>query len=362
LLELLKEAEKYQAQLIFAGCSAQLSSVERGGLFKVFCSRYGAEELVDIQRQKMQEQRVMAKNLACGKMAVAIDQLAGLKGLKWQETRAEAIEELIKTWAVDQTKFPFSSALILAHSNAEVRMLNEMARLYRKEKGELMDTEYVCKTVYGKIIVSQGDKIEFRHNDKELGITNGMRGTLVEANEGKFTVALQGQSRKIDFDPESYTGFQLGYATTYHRSQGQTVERAYVLYSPQMSKEKFYVSLTRHVHKVSLFAARTDVSCMADLKRQAFRKDPKETTLLYTTKDELEQYKRSLERQEHIECLKESTSLLSRAKGYTLGVWNHLKTTLDERSQRSNDLRTLIVSLTFYFDQGEIKFHSKLFV
>lgn len=338
LLEFLKAAEKHQAQVIFAGCSSQLPSVERGGLFKTFCERYGAQELIEIQRQKKETQRAMTQNLAHGKMAAAIDQLSRLHGLKWHETKEDAIEALIKMWAVDQTYFPNSSALILAHTNAEVRVLNEMTRLYRKEKGELSREELVCKTPQGKFIVSVGDKIEFRVNNKDLGITNGMRGTLINASPDRFEVALLDETRKISFHPEEYTGFQLGYATTYFRSQGQTVERAYVLHSPQMNKEKFYVGLTRHVHKAVLFISRTEVANIADLKRQAFRKNMKENTLDYLTLDQLKMENSLLDRKQQIKELMDS-SLIGKAKGYALDKWDSIKSSVQEKLQHTRDLK-----------------------
>lgn len=346
LLEFLKAAEKYQAQVIFAGCTAQFSSVERGGLFKTFCERYGAEELIEIQRQKKSDQREMAKNLAHGKMALAIDQLVKLNGIIWNETKQEAIEKLVKTWAVDQTAFPKSSSLIIAHSNSEVNILNEMARLYRREKGELEEAEYVCKAHEGKkFIVSVGDKIEFRKKDNELGLENGMRGTLVEASSNRFVVIQQETQRKIIFNPEKYTGFQLGYATTYHRSQGQTLDRVYVLHSPQMNKEKFYVTLTRHSHRVNLYVSYTDASCIADLKRQAFRKNPKEDTLKYVTEAEIKQNEANQEHRQSIGQLKNSSSILEKMKGYTLNTWETIKGKVHERRQHSKDL---LPSQTFF--------------
>lgn len=66
LLELLKYATRYHAQLILAGDSAQLHSVERGLGFKYLSERYGAQHLENIHRQKEQFQREIAKKLAVG--------------------------------------------------------------------------------------------------------------------------------------------------------------------------------------------------------------------------------------------------------------------------------------------------------
>lgn len=340
LLELLKLSEKHNAQIIFSGCSSQMSSVDRGGMFTTFCSRYGSVELSEIQRQKDVEQRLMAQSLATGEMGVAMERLAGLNGINWCDTRGEAFEKLVKTWAAESTLHPYDSSLILAHSNSEVRILNEMARLYRREKGEIDAAEYACKTTNGKIIVSVGDRIEFRKNDKELAVTNGMTGVLVEASTNRFVVSVKQKEgeRQISFDPDQFRNFQLGYATTYFRSQGQTVDRAYVLHSPQMNKEKFYVGLTRHVHEAKIFVSREEASCIADLKRQAFRHEEKDQTLSYTSPDQLERERIASERVAYLDQLKASASTLTRFKGRILGAWDSFKGELSSRATRASDL------------------------
>ncbi|CUI18068.1 Ti-type conjugal transfer relaxase TraA (plasmid) [Candidatus Protochlamydia naegleriophila] len=339
LSELLKLAKKHDAQLVFAGCTSQLPSVERGGLFTAFCERYGAEELVEIQRQKQLDQRSMAQSLASGQMAAAIDKLVSFGEIKWQETKQESIESLVKAWASDQTAFPNQSFLILAHSNSEVRILNEMARLYRKEKGELSDEEFACQTSAGKIYVSVGDKLEFRKKDNQLGVVNGTVATLVDVSNSQFTVYISDQNRRMTFNPEEYNSFQLGYATTYFRSQGQTVDRAYVLHSPQMNKEKFYVGLTRHVHKATLFVSSDETSCLADLKKQAFRKDKRENTLNFTTEEQIGERQSAMQRQQRILDLKHSSSVVSKVKGHSLGLWDSLKSSISSHYQRSKDLK-----------------------
>ena len=40
----------------------------------------------------------------------------------------------------------------------------------------------------------------------------------------------------------------LGYATTTHRAQGITVDRAHVLAAPGMARENLYVAMTRGRH------------------------------------------------------------------------------------------------------------------
>ena len=67
-----------------------------------------------------------------------------------------------------------------------------------------------------------------------------MKGILIKASEDQFTVLLdeqKGKRREVKFNPSKYASFKLGYATTYFRSQGRTVDRAYILHSAYTNKE-----------------------------------------------------------------------------------------------------------------------------
>ena len=335
LLELLKQANRCGAQLILAGDSAQLPPVERGLRFKTFSERYGAHHLENIQRQKEESQREIARKLAKGEMGQALDAILRAGSIKWAISKEEAIETLIKTWASNRNE----STLILAHSNREVRALNELARLYRKEAGELPGKEYQCETAYGKIYIGEGDRLEFRQKNKELGVNNGTEGVLVNASEKNFTVQIKegSQTRQVTFDPRSYRSFQLGYATTYYRSQGRAASRVFVLHSPMMNKEMFYVGLTRHFHKVECFISSQEAKNLSDVKRQAYRQTPKASTLEYLTHNDLEKHQSQTDKQNQIEALKSSESLLAKAKGIGLSAWEGMRTHSSKVIERYQD-------------------------
>ena len=331
LLELLKLAETKGAKVILAGDSAQLPSVERGGVFKTFCERYGSEILEDIQRQKDESARSMAKNLAKGEIGEALDKLSNRGALSWSLTRKEAIENLVLKWAGDHRDkdsgrvLGKDSSLIIASTNDEVRVLNEMVRLVRKGRGEISEQEFACQTAHGAIYVSVGDRLEFRKNDRELGVTNGMSGVLMKAEKTCFSVAIQENGKKIQiisFNPEEYHRFQLGYASTCSRAQGRTVQNAYVLHSSHLNKQMAYVGLTRHVEDVHYFVSKEDALNLSDLKRKALRDGSKATTLEYTHTREVEGTL-SLKKREHvIQELKESESFSKRFKGTALNLWD----------------------------------------
>ena len=340
LLELLKAAYKQQAQVIFAGDHAQLSSVERGGMFKVFCERYDSSILQDIQRQKTESQREISKNLAMGEIGLALDKLSSSSTIKWATTKKEAFEALISKWALDTRSQPKSKTLIIAHSNDEVRVLNEMVRMIKRQRGELSEKEYACDTSLGKVYLSVGDQIEFRKNDKILGVTNGLSGIIVEATPKKFVVSVEKNeqtNRTVTFNPQEYSSYQLGYASTHYRSQGKTVDKAYVLHSPGLNKRLFYVGLTRHSHEAYYFVSKDQAYCLSDLKRQAIRESSKENTLSFTTHQELNSQRKNLQLQHEIQQLKDSNSFIEKIKGYGLSAFELVKSKTSEVLEHRKD-------------------------
>ncbi len=324
LLELLKVAEKNEIQIIFSGNSAQLSSVERGGFFKIFCERYGHSFLGDIQRQKESSHREIAKRLAHGDVAVAVDMIARTGGFVWSADKEEKLFKAVEKWAADTVDFPYASKLIIAHTNNEVRQINDLIHAVRQSKGEVAEKEFSCQTTFGNIRISEGDVLEFRANSKKLNVSNGLQGVLVSASEDNFVVATE-DKKKISFNPKKFTDFQLGYAATYYRSQGRTIDRCYVVYNRHMHQKLLYVGMTRHVRNAHCFVSKTDASCLMDIKRQAMRKSEQENTLNYTYHSEIKEAQKTQKREKEIQDFCSSEELLSRAKGYSLKTWDTLK-------------------------------------
>lgn len=339
LLEFLKIAEKRDAQVILSGDPAQMPSVDRGTMYQTFIQRYGSQALREIKRQATEEERTIAKNLAMGRISEAFDAISKTGGFRWAETKQKAMEQLVKQWAMDKELFPQSTSIIVAHTNAEIRTLNELVRVYLREQNKWKTEEFLCQTAYGKIYVSQGDPIEFRKNDTQLGVTNGLSGFIVEASATKFAVRVKNgeKSRDIVFNPQEYSFFQLGYATTFYRSQGRTIDRAYVLHSPWMNKEMFYVGLTRHVRKAFCFISKSEARCLAELKWQACRKSRTEVTTDFITQDRLQAQAEDFERKQTIDQLKQSKSFMVRLKGQTLGLVESLQTSTHAVVQKFRD-------------------------
>lgn len=342
LLEFLKFAEKYKAQVILSGSANQLGSVSRGGFFEIFCDRYGSQTLKEIQRQSTQIHRNIALDFAEGKTTNALITLSQNNGIHCSATKQDSFTDLIKEWADDARLFPTSSRLILARSNADVKVLNEMAREMRRQRGELGDKEYLCDTSLGKVYVSQGDLIEFRANDDKLDIINGTVGTLTTLSDTRFTVSIEdakGKQRTVSFNPEIFSSYQLAYASTVFRSQGETVNRAYVAYSPGFNQKELYVAMTRHAKDVKLFVDIERTGSLSRMKYNLSRQQKEYTTLDFTTQDKLQEQAQQEEKNKKITELSTSDQFTDRMKGRGLSLLGNIKDGFGNVFERFSDTR-----------------------
>lgn len=126
-----------------------------------------------------------------------------------------------------------------------------------------------------------GDRILFRENNRDLGVMNGTFGTLKIANNGHFHVALD-NGTKVSFSPSQYSHFQLGYATTVHKSQGVAVDQSFVLATPHFNRHTGYVALSRHKQGVKLYASKEDFKTSSRLHQFLGKQGEKLSTLDFT--------------------------------------------------------------------------------
>ena len=187
---------------------------------------------------------------------------------------------------------PDGSRIVLAHRRADVRELNGAIRAARQESGELLG-ERSYATNDGERHFAPGDRVLFLENNRDLGVKNGMLGTVQEAEEGRLAARLdnaQGPAlgRTVSVSTANYAAIDHGYATTIHKSQGATVDRAYVLSSGRMDRHLTYVAMTRHREEATLYAGRDEFKDLQGLSERLGRAGLKETTLDYA-KDFAEQ-------------------------------------------------------------------------
>ncbi len=169
----------------------------------------------------------------------------------------DVIEALVDRYAMDVLSDPDASRLAFAHRSKDVHALNQGIRVALR--GDNTESDVTLATDSGKRAFAAGDRLVFGKNDTELGVKNGMLGTVEQASDGELKVALDGDTqRSVSFDPRRYQSFDHGYAVTIHKSQGATVDAAYVLASRSMDQHLAYVAMTRHREDLHLYTSRDD--------------------------------------------------------------------------------------------------------
>jgi Ti-type conjugative transfer relaxase TraA len=343
LLELFKVADRKGARVILTGDPNQLSPIGRGGIFKSLCDQFGFEKLEEVRRHEKEEDRKMNIELARGSIGAALDRLSSSGRIFWFDAKQESMEKLIGKWDLDREggeKISFADSLILCASRREVKCFNEIAHLIRKSRGELGKDEFLSTSIHGKIHVSEGDVIQFRENDPELKIMNGERGVLIKASEKTFLVAVKENEKTtklVSFDPKTFHGYQLGYATTTFSSQGDAAKRVYVQHSRALNRQMAYTALTRHFKDVFYFVSKDEASSLSELKRQARRDSVKQSTIDYTNPLAESKQTEFLKREQEIQSLKGEEAFKARLKGTTLQVWDLLKEKASEIKTRHLD-------------------------
>jgi Ti-type conjugative transfer relaxase TraA len=284
----LARARAAGAKVVLVGDPEQLQAIRAGGAFRALEARHGAARLGQVRRQREAWQRAATVELATDRTPEALARYEAAGMVHAAATRADARARLVEMWDHDRREAPERSRVILAHTREDVRALNALARARLREAGAL-GAEREVAAEPGARALAAGDRLMFLRNERGLGVRNGTLGT-VERVEGrgrgaKLAVRLDDAGdagrRSLTFAVRDYPHVDHGYAATVHKAQGVTVDRSYVLATPQMDRHTAYVALTRHRVGTELAYARADFRDPDRLSAALSRERRKDTTLDY---------------------------------------------------------------------------------
>lgn len=251
-----EHAKRRGAKLVLVGDPEQLQPINAGTPFRDITETVGAVKLTEIRRQQSDWQRQATFDLAINKTREAIRAYADHGAVKTTNNQDEAIAALVQDYIIDlELTGNSASRMAFAHRRKDVHAINQAIRIARKSGGDLADELYF-KTTHGLRAFAPHDLIIFTKNDTELGVKNGTLATVEKVTQNEITVSfnkpLNGK-RVLNFSPEHYAAIDHGYATTIHKSQGATVDNAFVLSSKTLDKHLTYVALTRHKQQARLY-------------------------------------------------------------------------------------------------------------
>jgi Ti-type conjugative transfer relaxase TraA len=289
LARVLETAREVGAKVVLVGDSRQLQAIEAGSPFRVLSEQLGAETLREIRRQRVDWQREASMAFADGRAGEALGAYHHHGHVKAHLTTEETRRAVVQAWAEGLEGTPIHEQIIYAYRRDDVRALNELARQVRRARGELGDDHRV-ETEHGERAFAEGDRVYFGRNSRQLDVKNGTLGTVERVEGHHLTVRLDGhEGRRLTVDLRAYAHVDHGYALTVHKSQGATVDRAYVMASKLFDASTAYVAMSRHRDHVELHWARDEFGTRAALDHVLSRERPKELAL-----EQLEDPRRTL--------------------------------------------------------------------
>jgi conjugative relaxase-like TrwC/TraI family protein len=246
--ELVSAASDAGAKVLLVGDPYQLASIDAGGMFTTLVNaRPDVATLSTIQRFSERWEAEASVALRGGRDAAFYAYQA--RGRIVDGNRDALLETIYAAWSRDIAQS--HDAIMLAADAATVHELNTRARIDRVARGE----------VSGECVIAQGhagvgDLVISRENQRRMTTSDGSwvkNGDtwLVESIGADGTLVLTrtttGASVTLDA-AYAKRNVELGYATTLHRAQGRTVERAHCYVTPRTSRELLYVGMTRGRH------------------------------------------------------------------------------------------------------------------
>lgn len=292
LSRVLAQADRTGAKVVLVGDPEQLQPIGPGAAFRAVAERAGFAELAEIRRQGEGWQRTASADFARHRTAEGLGAYAERGAIRFEHDGGAVRNAIVRDVIADMDARPEGSRLVLAHRRADVAELNDSIRAVRQGRGELL-TEQVYQTTEGERAFAPGDRLLFRENNRDLGVKNGMLGTVTQAEPGRLEARLDtakgpGAGRTVSVSMADYAAVDHGYATTIHKAQGATVDRTYVLASGTMDRHLTYVGMTRHRDAVTLYAGRDEFRDVDALSARLSRAGLKETTLDYAARRGIE--------------------------------------------------------------------------
>ncbi|WP_166016381.1 Ti-type conjugative transfer relaxase TraA [Chelativorans multitrophicus] len=276
------EAEARGAKIVLVGDHEQLQAIGAGAPFRAIAEQIGHAELSEIRRQRVDWQREASVDFATHRTAEGLAAYQEHGNISFAETGEDARGQIVRDYLADRDERPDGTRVAMAHRRADVRAINDAIRAELQDRGELarvaedregagdvaQDVDHAregpgraltFQTNDGKRDFATGDRIVFLENSRDLGVKNGMLATVEHVEPGRIIATLD-RGDSVSVPMGDYQSIDHGYATTIHKTQGATVDRAYVLASGTMDRHLTYVAMTRHRDGAQLYAGQDEFS------------------------------------------------------------------------------------------------------
>jgi conjugative relaxase-like TrwC/TraI family protein len=276
LAQLATETRRAGAKLLLVGDHRQLGPVAAGGVFGFLARRGHSAALEGLWRFQHRWEAHATRQLrdgdpACLETYATHGRISGGD----HHTMLDASQA---AWAADRAAG--RNSLLVAADNTTVTELNQRVRTALVAAGEVaangVELRDGTTAGVGDLIVTRENARRVRTIDGRW-VRNGDTWQVVDVHpDGALTVHETGAQRNrgkrghvlldVHYVAEHV---QLGYAITAHRAQGATVDTSHIIVTPGMTREAFYVAMTRgrYANTTYVITERTDLEREEHLQR-----------------------------------------------------------------------------------------------
>jgi conjugative relaxase-like TrwC/TraI family protein len=244
---LLALTEGCDGKLVLIGDPHQIGAVGPGGVYGHLTRREEPIVLGEIRRQRDPLDREIVRLAHEGRGSDALGVLDAAERLRIGDTHQEALDALALDW---HRRFAAGEDVVMiARRNEDVARLNEAAREFRRQRGELGQGIEIAGTEY-----NVGDRVMTRVNTAE--VSNRERWDIVAVDRSAQAVVLRRPGARDEGailerkylasrTPDGAPPLQHAYALTTYAAQGKTFEESFILLDPGISREDFVVAVSR---------------------------------------------------------------------------------------------------------------------
>lgn len=282
MLQVLDHVARAGAVVRLVGDTYQLHAVDAGDAFRAVSEQAGRVRtgLTEILRQREDWQKAASTALSEHRIGEGLEAYRSRGFVSEFASQDAARDGLLDLWKADRAAHPERTQLLVTHVNRERQALNEAVREIRRDAGEL-GADQVIQTATRRLPIAEGERIVFMKNDSELAVKNGTLGT-VQAIDGRRVGVKLDDGRELSVDTREYGHVDHGYALTIHKSQGVTVDQAYLLATSTLNAQLAYVASTRHREGLQVAYSREQFAGYGDFVDRISRIGRKEFAANYT--------------------------------------------------------------------------------
>ena len=242
LARVLDHAATAHTKVVLVGDPRQLPEIDAGGLLRGLGTRMPTIRLTENRRQREAWERDALAQLRDGHVDDAVAAYQQHGRIRTDKTAPAARNAMTADWWA--ASLSGDRVLMLATRWSDVDDLNARARAHLHEASQLTGPVLtVDERPY-----QAGDRIMTLRNDRRLGVRNGTCATVTAVNPEQREMSVRTDTGTELTLPARYVDpghVRHAYATTIHKAQGQTVDRAFVLGSDTLYQEAGYVALSR---------------------------------------------------------------------------------------------------------------------